>query len=83
MGNSGRYPVKMQELESPEDATAETLLQINGVLQLMPSCLRLYGHPDLRPSPLPSTDPISCHLQMPFGSKRPDSDLPPRGIKTV
>ena len=47
MGNSGRYQVKMQALESPENAPDETLLQVNGVLQLMPSCLRLYGHPDL------------------------------------
>lgn len=47
MGGSGRYHVKMRELESADDAPDETLLQINGVLQLMPSCLRLYGHPEL------------------------------------
>jgi ectoine hydroxylase-related dioxygenase (phytanoyl-CoA dioxygenase family) len=47
MGGTGRYHVKMQELNSADDAPDETLLQINGVLQLMPSCLRLYGHPDL------------------------------------
>lgn len=47
MGGNGRYHVKMQEPQSAADAPDETLLQINGVLQLMPSCLRLYGHPDL------------------------------------
>ena len=47
MGGTGRYQVKMQELKSSDDAPAETLLQVNGVLQLMPSCLHLYGHPDL------------------------------------
>lgn len=47
MGGTGRYQVKMQELQSTDDAPEETLLQVNGVLQMMPSCLRLYGHPDL------------------------------------
>ncbi|NKB99591.1 MAG: phytanoyl-CoA dioxygenase [Pseudomonadales bacterium] len=47
MGGIGRYQVKMEELESADDAPEETLLQVNGVLQLMRSCLHLYGHPDL------------------------------------
>jgi len=47
MGGTGRYQVKMTELAAEADCPAETLLQINGVLQLMPSCLRLYGHPQL------------------------------------
>ncbi len=44
---NGRYPVKMAEHEPPVDAPAEVLLQIAGNLQLMDSCLRLYGHPQL------------------------------------
>ncbi len=44
---NGRYPVKMAELEPPADAPQEVILQISGNLQLMDSCLRLYGHPDL------------------------------------
>ncbi len=47
MGGTGRYQVKMSELVAESGSPDETLLQINGVLQLMPSCFRLYGHPDL------------------------------------
>jgi hypothetical protein len=36
MGGIGRYHVKMQELVSEADAPSETLLQVNGVLQLVP-----------------------------------------------
>lgn len=44
---NGRYPVKMAEGTPPEGAPAHVLLQINGCLELMDSCLRLYGHPRL------------------------------------
>lgn len=47
MGGTGRYQAKMQEIASADDAPEETLLQVNGVLQMMPSCLHLYGHPQL------------------------------------
>jgi hypothetical protein len=43
----GRYPVKMAELVPPPEAPAEVVLQISGNLQMMDSCLRLYGHPHL------------------------------------
>ena len=43
----GRYQVKMAEPAPPENAPAEVVLQLSGVLQLMDSALRLYGHPRL------------------------------------
>ena len=43
----GRYPAKMSEPEPPEGAPEEVLFQISGILQLMDSGLRLYGHPQL------------------------------------
>jgi len=44
---NGRYQVKMAELTPDAAAPAQTILQINGNLQLMDSCLRLYGQPHL------------------------------------
>ena len=46
VGN-GRYEVKMREPPPPEDAPAEVLLQIGGILQFLDSALRIYGHPQL------------------------------------
>lgn len=43
----GRYQVKMSEPPPPIDAPEEVVLQLSGVLQLMDSALRLYGHPEL------------------------------------
>ena len=43
----GRHPAKMSEPEPAEDAPAQTLYFIYGILEVMNSCLRLYGHPDL------------------------------------
>lgn len=43
----GRYPAKMSEPEPPPDAPEEVILQLSGILQLMDSGLRLYGHPQL------------------------------------
>lgn len=45
--NYGRHPAKMFEPTPAEDAPAHTVYFINGILQVMDSCLRLYGHPDL------------------------------------
>ena len=45
--NHGRHPAKMSEPEPAEDAPAQTLYFIYGILEVMNSCLRLYGHPDL------------------------------------
>ena len=45
--SGGRYEAKMIEPEVPGDAPDEVVLHISGVLQLMDSALRLYGHPDL------------------------------------
>ena len=45
--NKGRHPVKMVEPEPAEDAPAEFIDLLIGNLQLMDSCLRLYGHPEL------------------------------------
>ena len=45
--NHGRHPVKMTEPE-PNEGTPELFVDLLiGNLQLMDSCLRLYGHPDL------------------------------------
>ena len=46
-GGTWRYGGKMTELEAPVDAPEEIVLHIASVLQLMDSCLRLYGHPQL------------------------------------
>ena len=46
-GGTWRYGGKMTELEAPVNAPEEIVLQIMGVLQLMDSCLWLYGHPQL------------------------------------
>ena len=45
--NHGRHPVKMSEPEPPADAPPQFIDLLIGNLQLMDSCLRLYGHPDL------------------------------------
>ena len=45
--NHGRHPVKMAEPEPDKDAPAEFVDLLIGNLQIMDSCLRLYGHPDL------------------------------------
>lgn len=43
----GRYEVKMSEHVPPADAPQHTILQISGALEIMDSCLRLYGNPNL------------------------------------
>ena len=43
----GRYEVKLLEPAPAADAPAQSVVLIQGTLQLMDSCLRLYGHPDL------------------------------------
>lgn len=45
--NHGRHPVKMVEPEPEADAPDEFIDLLIGNLQIMDSCLRLYGHPDL------------------------------------
>ena len=45
--NHGRHPVKMVEPEPDQDAPDEFIDLLIGNLQIMDSCLRLYGHPDL------------------------------------
>ncbi len=45
--NKGRHHVKMSEPEPPPEAPEYVLYTISGPLQLMDSCLRLYGHPQL------------------------------------
>ena len=45
--NKGRHPVKMVEPILPDDAPDEFIDLLIGNLQIMDSCLRLYGHPDL------------------------------------
>ena len=45
--NHGRHPVKMAEPTPAEDAPEEIIDLLIGNLQIMDSCLRLYGHPDL------------------------------------
>ena len=45
--NFGRHPAKMFEPVAPADAPAHTIYFIYGILQVMDSCLRLYGHPQL------------------------------------
>ena len=45
--NKGRHPVKMLEATPDDDSPAWTIANLTGNLQLMESCLRLYGHPGL------------------------------------
>jgi hypothetical protein len=45
--NNGRHPAKMDEPTPPEDAPDFVITSVSGPLQLMDSCLRLYGHPQL------------------------------------
>ena len=45
--NHGRHPVKMTEPTPSADAPEEFIDLLIGNLQIMDSCLRLYGHPDL------------------------------------
>ena len=45
--NKGRHPVKMETPEASGKAPKWVLQNLNGNLQLMDSCLRLYGHPGL------------------------------------
>ena len=45
--NQGRHHVKMEEPEPPPDAPEYILYTITGPLQIMDSCLRLYGHSQL------------------------------------
>ena len=45
--NHGRHPVKMVEPEPSDDAPEQFVDLLIGNLQIMDSCLRLYGHPDL------------------------------------
>jgi hypothetical protein len=45
--NKGRHPVKMLEPVAAADAPEHTIERIMGNLQLMDSCLRLYGNHDL------------------------------------
>ena len=46
-GDRGDSAVKMAEPEPPADAPDSVLISICGVLQLMETFLRLYGHPQL------------------------------------
>ena len=43
--NNSRHPAKMTEPIPPADAPGYVLTNISGPLQLLDSCLRLYGHP--------------------------------------
>ena len=45
--NKGRHPVKMETPTPSREAPDWVLQNLNGNLQLMDSCLRLYGHPEL------------------------------------
>lgn len=45
--NHGRHPVKMVEPEPGADAPEQFIDLLIGNLQIMDSCLRLYGHPGL------------------------------------
>ena len=44
---SGRHPAKMSEPAPPSDAPDFVINSIGSPLQIMDSCLRLYGHPQL------------------------------------
>ncbi len=43
----GRYELKLQEPTPAADAPEQSVVLIQGTLQIMDSCLRLYGHPGL------------------------------------
>jgi len=45
--NNGRHPVKMQDPTAAPDAPEWTVSLLDGNLQLMDACVRLYGHPGL------------------------------------
>jgi hypothetical protein len=45
--NKGRHPVRMDGPEPSAGAPEWTITNLSGNLQLMDSCLRLYGHPGL------------------------------------
>ncbi|MCZ6895704.1 MAG: phytanoyl-CoA dioxygenase family protein [Gammaproteobacteria bacterium] len=45
--NKGRHPVRMLDPIPSADSPASTIANLSGNLQLMDSCLRLYGHPGL------------------------------------
>ena len=45
--NNGRHPARMNEPAPPADAPDFVITSVSGPLQLMDSCLRLYGHPQL------------------------------------
>ena len=45
--NNGRHPAKMAEPAPAADAPPWTVYFVYGILHVMDSCLRLYGHPDL------------------------------------
>lgn len=45
--NKGRHPVKMLDPTPDDDAPELTINGLDGNLQLLDSCLRLYGHPGL------------------------------------
>lgn len=45
--NKGRHPVKMLDPTPEEGAPALTINGLDGNLQLLDSCLRLYGHPGI------------------------------------
>ena len=61
--NYGRHPAKMSEPEPADDAPGHTVYFINGILQVMDSCLRLYAHPEL----LKVTEAINGADFAPFG----------------
>jgi hypothetical protein len=46
-GTPGRHPVKMAEGQPPVGAPDFVISNINSPMQIMDSCLRLYGHPQL------------------------------------
>ena len=45
--NKGRHPVRMLTPKPATGAPAQTIANLAGNLQIMDSCLRLYGHPGL------------------------------------
>ena len=61
--NYGRHPAKMSEPKPAEGAPQHTVFFINSILQVMDSCLRLYGHPQL----LKATEAINGTDFAPFG----------------
>ena len=61
--NYGRHPAKMSEPVPADDAPTHTVYFVNSILQVMDSCLRLYGHPHL----LKVTEAINGADFAPFG----------------